>query len=306
MDIFSTTAKSYPELNLEVMRRRMEVQYRVWLLARELDRHGRGCVSIGALRKFMRHHGICTRKTLYRALEGPSTFWRRNRDRLWLTSVRKAAASLEVGLRSEPVLLPLTAFYSMQALRCAFVASFMAGKPKTIAIATMMSLTGRSRRIVQGYLNSQHITKTPNAMSSVRKPTPHLDPGLAEQGYFHTRVGHRTVLVKRMPNTYESDLEQAPRGITRKKQRKPSYSTVPPPPPVEDPTGCSGDGSYDRPGGAPHRRYYREPKGAARALESLSPHETAYTLRKGATDALGFQLWWGYTVLEDRDGIVSW
>ncbi len=298
--------KSYPELNLEVMRRRMEPQYRVWLLARYLDRIGGGYVRTKVLRRFVIEHGLFTRKTLYRALEGPSPLWRRSYSLLYLTSVRHVAAYLEVELRSEPVLLPLTAFESMHALRSAFVASFMAGKPKTIAIATLCRLTGRTRRVVRDYLNSQHITKTPNAMVSARSPSPHLDPGLAAKGYFHTRRHGKYLLVKRMPNTYESDLETAPRGITRKKLRKPSYPTVSPPPAVEDPAGCSGEDLRDPLGGAPHRCYYREPKAASRALQALSPRETIYTLSEGETDALGFQLWRGYTVLEPGGGVESW
>ena len=298
--------KSYPELNLEVIRRRMEPQYRLWLLARYLDPGGRGCVGLKRLRRFVIEHELFTGKTFTRATNHSSPLWRRSGDMLWLESVRKVAAYLEVELRSEPVLLPLTAFESMHALRSAFVASFMAGKPTTIAIATLCRLTGRTRRVVRDYLNSQHIIKTPNAMVSARSPSPHLDPGLAAKGYFHTRRHGKYCLVKRMPNTYESELETAPRGITRKKLRKPSYPTVSPPPPVEEPAGCSGEDLRDPLGGAPHRCYYREPKAASRALQALSPRETIYTLSEGETDALGFQLWRGYTVLEPGGGVESW
>jgi len=288
------------------MRRRLEPQLRLWLVARHLDRRGRGYVLVKVLRRFLVHHGVCTAKTVHRSLGVPTIFWRRYRDRLYLTSVRKVAGALEVELRSNPVLLPLATFASMQEFRRVLVASYFAGKPRTIAIDTLATLTGRTRRSVIRYLKSSHVTKTPNAMSSVRRPSRHLDPALADQGYFHTRVNGHYRLVKRMPNTYESDLETTPRGITRKSEAKSSYSTVGSPRPTETRASCSGGDSSSHPGGALDRRYFREPRRAVRALQSLSPQETIYVESQGCHDSLGFQLWRGYTVAERGGPILSW
>lgn len=305
MDSWSATIKSYPDLSLVVMRRRLEGPYRLWLVGRHLDREGTGRVLIKRLRAFVVQHHICTRRTLFRELTRPSLFWRKHRAWIYLVGVLKVSDHLDVRLRSQPVMLPIASFTSMRELRSAFVGSYLSGKPRTIAIETLAALTGRTRRTIIRYLQSSHVTKTRNAMSSVRRPQRHLDRGLADQGYFHTRFHGTYRLVKRMPNTYETDLETAPRGITRKQTETSSLSTEKAPPPAEDPESSLGGGASSDPRGAPRRLYYSRQKPANRALQSLSPHETVYTLSSGHVDALGFQLWRGWTILESGGPIVS-
>lgn len=298
MGTWSITVKSYPEMSLEVMRRRLESQYKVWLVGRHLDRRGQGYVGLRVLRKFVSDHHLCTRKTLRRALAGPSIFWRSYRGGLYLAAVNKVADALEVELRECPVLLPLAAFASMHDLRSAFVASYFAGKPRTIAIDTLAELTGRTRRSVSRYLRSGHITKTANFMRSVREPGPTLDPALAGQGYFRANVRAQTVLVKRMPNTYASDLETAPRGITRKQRSRPSSYTATSPPTGETPPVPPAGSAVEAPRGAPRRRYFRKPQGAHRALLSASPLEPVYLEARYSPKRPPGQFWEGYTVLE--------
>lgn len=305
MSVFSITIKSYPKLNLAVMRWRRELQYRFWLLARHLDPKGSSRIPIKRLRAFVIKHNICTRKTLFRALNRPSIFWVKYGGWLKLRGVLKVADALDVEFQSEPVMLPLADFSSMRKLRDAFVASYLTGKPREIAHDTLAVLTGRSRRAVIRYTQSSHIKRKPNAMSSVRRPSRHLHPDLAKEGYFHTRVDGRYRLVKRMPNTYETDLETAPRGITRKQTRRTSLSTEETPPPGDEPRSSPGGGASSGPGGSPRRLYYRKQRAANRALQSLSPGETVYTLCPGRTDALGFQLWRGYSTYERGGPIVS-
>ena len=306
MGAFSFTIKSYVEISLAVMRRRLEDQYRVWLLARHLDPKGSSRVQIKRLREFVLRHRICTHKTLQRALRDPSIFWIKYGGWVQLIGVLKVADVLGVELRSQPVMLPLSAFSSMFHLRAVFVASYLSGKPRTIAIDTLSKLTGRSRSAIIRYLKSPHVVKIPNAMSSVRRPSRHLDPDLARQGYFHTRVNGRWRLVKRMPNTYETDLETAPRGMTVKQRRRSSLSTEEAPSPGEATHGSPEEGASCDPRGIARRRYYQKQRAAHRALQSLSPDETVYTLCPGRHDDLGFQLWRGWTILERGGPVKSW
>ena len=305
MGLWSVTIKSYPDLSLAVMRRRLEPQYRFWLLARHLDPKGSSRIPIKRLRTFLVQHHLCDRKTLFRALNQPSIFWVKYGRWLKLRGVLKIADALDVELRSQPVMLPLACFCSLRELRAAFVASYFAGKPRTIAIDTLAILTGRTRRSIIRYLDSSHVKRTRNAMSSVRRPSRHLHPDLAKEGYFHTKVDGRYRLVKRMPNTYETDLETAPRGITRKQTRRTSLSTEETPPPGDEPRSSPEGGASSGPGGSPRRLYYRKQRAANRALQSLSPGETVYTLCPGRQDALGFQLWRGYSTYERGGPIVS-
>lgn len=297
----SLTIKSYPDLSLAVMRRRLDSQYRVWLLARHLDSFGRGRVLLKELRRFAVATGLFNRQSFYRFATARCLFWHRYHQWMYITGVKKLALALDVEFQSPPVLLPLACFSSMHDFRAVLVASYFADKPRTIAIDTLAALTGRTRRVVSRYLDSSHVRKTPNAMLSERRPSQPLVPELRDQGYFHTMVGGRHRVAKRMPNTYESDLETAPRGMTREKRGRPSSVTGRHPPGGEGPLPSSPEKDLSDPGGAPCRRYFCQPKGVNRALQSLSPHETIYTLCPGQTDGLGFQLWQGWTAVEAGD-----
>ncbi|MCK4299406.1 MAG: hypothetical protein KAX80_07730 [Planctomycetes bacterium] len=272
----SGLVKSYPEISLEAMRRRLEPQYRVWLLARHLDRPGRGGVLIQSLRELVSDHSLYSVRVLERAIAKPSVFYERGPGHVWLHSLHKVAEALDVDLRDRPTWIPLADFASMFRLRQALVASYFAHKPRTVAIDTLAMLTGRSRRTVSRYLESEHIVKTPNVMSSRRDPHTDLTPEMAQEGYFHSRVAGKTVLVKRMPNTYTTDLEPAAYGQVKQQRLSP----------------------LSHPTGELRRRYYSHPKGAARALQALSPHETVFLLSGNCFDDLGFQLWRGFYCLD--------
>ena len=302
----SMTLKTYPELSLAVMRRRLEPAYRVWLLARHIDGPGRGAIAVRDLYSFVALHGLFGRRTLARTLKHPSPLWHVEGSQLYLTGVLKLAEFLGVKLRHPPVRIPLADFGSTETLRAAFVASFMAGKPRTIAIDTLAALTGRSRRTIVRYLHSPHITKSPNVMRSVRRPSADLDPSLADQGYYRGRVNGRPCLVKRMPNTYETDLETAPRGMARKERQRPSCLSAEGPSDGEESGSSPTEGNSSPYPGAPRRLYYCDAKRASRALQSLSPQETIYVECTGRQAASGARLWRGYTLLERGGPIVSW
>ena len=291
MGLWAIKIKTYPELNLAVMRRRLEDQYRFWLLARHLGRQGGHHIPIKRLRTFVTDHILCSRKTLFRALDRPSIFWIKYGRTLKLRGVLKIADDLDVEFRSLPVMLPLTCFFSLQDLRGAFVASYLSGKPRTIAIETLAMLTGRSRRSLIRYLQSSHIKKTLNVMTCRRDPILDLTPEMAKEGYFHGRVAGKTVLLKRMPNTYETDLETAPRGITRWQKRRPSLSTGKEPPRGEEAPASPGGNTCSGSEESPRRLYYQKQRAADRALRTLSPGETIYTFLPGCKDDHGSQLW---------------
>jgi len=181
--------KSYPEISLEVMNRRLEGQYRLWLLARHLDDRGTGWVTLWQLRRFIRNKGLFTMKTVERALANDSVFWVRDGRRIYITGILKVADALDVTLRDRPTWLPIEDFASMLTLRQAFVASYFAHMPKTIAIATLAALTGRTRRAVSRYLSSRHIIKAKNAMLSVRNPANDLTPSRQPRVTFTPRLG---------------------------------------------------------------------------------------------------------------------
>jgi len=298
MGTWSIELKTFPELNLEVMRRRLESPYRVWLIARHIDRRGSSRVTTKQIRSFVARHGLWTRKTLYRVLKRPSPFWERYGNILKLRGVLTVAADFDVQLVSRPVLLPAAAFASMHDTRVAFVASYFAERSRTISIATLADLTGRCPRSLIRYLDSPHVVKEANFMRSAREPGSSLDPELAGQGYFRANIHGHIELVKRMPNTYQSTLETAPRGITRKQRRRTSLSSATAPPTGESALPSPSGSAVEAPGGSPRRRYFRKPGAANRALQCASPLEPVYLEAQHSPDRPRGQFWEGYTVLE--------
>lgn len=272
MDDNVCVVKSYPELNLKVMQLRKEAQYRLWLLCRHLDRPGRGCVTIKYLRHFVKQQRLFSLRVLERALAKPSVFYDIACGYVDLVSLHKVARALDVELRDRPTWIPLAAFTSMFRLRQAFMASTFAHKPRTVAHDTLVMLTGRSRRTVSRYLASDLIVKTPNVMICRRDPTLDLTPEMAQEGYFHGRVAGKTVLLKRMPNTYETTLEPAAFGQVKQQRLSP----------LSNPTG------------EPRRRYFSNPKGASRALQALQPYQPLYFRCGAHFDDMGSQLWRGF------------
>jgi len=276
MDNNACVVKACSEISLEAMRRRLESQYRLWLLCRYLDRPGRGAVRIRRLRQFVSQHRLFSLRTLEHALAQPSVFYETASGYVDLVSLLKVAAALDVELRDRPTWIPLQAFTSMLKLRQAFMASRYAHEPRTESIDFLTKETGRSRRTVSRYLKSEHIVKTPNVMITQRDPSLDLTPEMAQEGYFHSRVAGKTVLVKRMPNTYTTDLEPAAFGQVKQQRLSP----------------------LSHPTGELRRRYFSHPKGAARALQALSPHESVFLLSGNCFDDLGNQLWRGFYCLD--------
>lgn len=276
------SVKSYPEISLEAMKRRQEPQYRVWLLARHLDKRGAGWCELGDLRSFIGAHGLFTIRTLRRALSPPNPYFHKVGSRVYLASAQKIARSLEVTLRMHPVWIPLADLGSLATLRSVLVASLFAQSPRTIAQETLASLSGRCSRTVRRYLDSHHVHSTQNAMLSRRSPSYRLDPQLAKDGFFHTIVDGDRCLLRRLPNTYQSDLQIAAFGIVKYKR----------------PNTCSPTRRDLA------RRYFDKAKAAFRAMQSQSPHSTVYLLSPGHRVRSKHRLWLGYTRVPGLEGAL--
>ncbi len=275
MHTYPGHVKSYPEIAEAAMHDRLDLLYRIWILVRYLDPIGRGRVAIKDLRHFVKHQHLFSLRTLERAIAKDCIFYHRFQGYLETHSFRKVAAALGVEVRLRPVWIPLDDFSSIGKLRAALLASRFAHKPQTVAHATLAKETGRSTRTVGRYTNSEHIAKTPNVMQSDRDPNTVLTPEEHQEGWFHTRRAGKTVLAKRMPNTYQTDLEPAAYGQVKQQRLSP----------------------LSAPMGGFRRRYFHHSKGARRALQALSPGETVYLRSGNCFDDFRNQIWRGFWCL---------
>ena len=283
----SAEVKSYPGLNLAALNYRHEGPYRLWLLARHLDREGSGRVSARELRRFVRDNLGVTRQTLIRWFKaGDDLFWyQRDEERLHLRSLFFVADFYGVRLQPQPVRLSLDTFANLSNFRAALVGSFFAKRPKTISQATLANLTGKTARTVRRYLERiEGLQKQHNAMISERAPSCAEDPDYKSRGYFLGSVGGKQVLLKYLPATYYAPGELCAFGMVKKHRKVTSLSTA---------------------GGAmPERCFYGNPKAASRRLNGLQEGETIFILHKKPLQPSGCRLWRGFTQV--NGGLALW
>lgn len=154
----------HPSLAIAMLRHNLVTSGRIWLLLRHLDTDGRGWFPFTAVH----HHlttkdaplRICGKRQLRNLLrEGDGRFWERRNGRLWLRSLAKVAAALQVGkLNGRPVAMPVAILTKpIGTVRAHFYASFHSGRqPETaaanpIARDTIAAITSISPRIQRRY-----------------------------------------------------------------------------------------------------------------------------------------------------------
>jgi hypothetical protein len=143
-------------------------------------------------------------------------------------------------------------------------------KERTIANGTLARLTGRTRQTMIRWHKRVGTRSHENMMLSERKITDTVDPELSERGYRRILVKGEWRLAKQMPNTYQSDIPIAPRGMTK--------NAMP----------CSYTERADM------RRYFIRPKAFSRAIGRLAEGETVYG-QTGKQSDHGVALWQGWT-----------
>jgi hypothetical protein len=159
----------YPSLALGMLKAGQEAAGRLWLLLRYLDREGRGCLRIDSIKQYLSQKSsnlrLCGKRQLRNLLRaGQGVFWQRDKTRVWLRSLPRAAARLGVAkLRGRPVALPVSVLLGgIGGVRAHFYASFHSGRDRgeaqpgsPIARATLETVTGvpgRSQRAYEAQL----------------------------------------------------------------------------------------------------------------------------------------------------------
>lgn len=273
--------KTYVELNIEALRRRMERPLMAWGLSRSLSK---GCpyVTIKRLTRFVETQGLCHRQTIWRAVrDGMGTLFRAKvRGRLYFRGAREVAEIWGVDLTQHPVFLAIDKLSSLKRIRQGLVASFCTNRDRTISAAKLGELVARTPRWARAYLTQPDIEKQPNIMISEQAAPPFgqaIHPDLACRGYHRTRVNGQWRLARYLPNTYRADFGTAPYGI------------------VGYPTASSSLTRGKRPKGALRRVFYHRPKAQPKAVNRLQDGQTVFLAQGNTKDFWGARIWHGWT-----------
>lgn len=159
--------KLYPDIALGLLREEQVAAGRIWLLLHHIDRPGRGWVAADQARAQLTKKDAVLRVCGWRQLRkllarGDGLFWERTKDRLWLRSAARVAATLGIyQLIGQPVALPVHVLLQpIGTVRAHFYASFHSsriGQPsrppvtRPIARATLRQLSRVSRRTQRAY-----------------------------------------------------------------------------------------------------------------------------------------------------------
>ncbi len=234
----TSTIKLHPDIALGILRQDQSSAGRLWLLFRHIDHEGRGWITVNKAREHLTGKQselrVCGWRQLRNLLsQGESIFWHRYQDRIWLRSVAKVAAALNVHqLKGAPVEIPLaTLTQGIGLVRAHFYASFHSGrlvksrsgaqKSMPIARKTIKKICRISRRTQRSYEKLSRVRRQENfAIGLQNKPINEQETAWRQgQAYFHLidrkgKLGNpgNAYLAWQLPNTYFGPHAQQPRG----------------------------------------------------------------------------------------------
>ena len=163
--------KLYPSLALAMLRQGHVAAGRIWLLLRHLDEKGQGWIDLEQARQQLSNKGAPLRLCGWRQLrnllaQGEGIFWQRDKERLWLRSTSKVAATLHVKrFGGKAVTLPITILTEkIGVVRAHFYASFHSGRDgaRPIARQTLQQLGGICPHTQRDYEKRAHVKTQPN------------------------------------------------------------------------------------------------------------------------------------------------
>ena len=237
-----TRYKVYSALAAACYRAGCDRQYRLWAIARKLDPHGSGQITLTALQQELNKLRVSGRspRNVRRLLRGgEGVFWRILQDGdgdpvIRLCSLENTARAVGCAHVGRAVYLAGTMLASLQVFRAAAVRASIEARtgpglnnPKSRAtIERMTGIKRRQQQRYEGALGGRFKTQRNLAPVDPSRGIPlvqhqegkyTLDPR-----YRVTHVEGVAVLVKQIPNSYRvnrATVQLAPRGRTRKTNR---------------------------------------------------------------------------------------
>lgn len=239
------TVKVYPDIALGMLRQGEAAPGRIWLLLRYLDQEGRGWLRIDIVKDKLTSKTsklrICGWRQLRKLLNGgEGIFWARDNDRIWLRSVARVAAALEVErLTGKPVATAVAGLLQgMGDARAHLYASFHSGRVKEsapgpggmpVARATLERVTGVCRRSQRAYEQRAGIEVQHNFAIGELDSLAEAQQRAWQQGYalfklkdYRGQQGRKgdDYLAWQIPNSYSGCQRQLPKGRQRRINRE--------------------------------------------------------------------------------------
>lgn len=239
------TVKVYPDIALGMLRQGEAASGRIWLLLRYLDQEGRGWLRIDIAKHKLTTKTsqlrVCGWRQLRKLLNrGEGIFWTRDNDRIWLRSVAKVAAALEVErLTGKPVATPVAGLLQgIGDVRAHLYASFHSGRVKEsapgpggmpVARATLERVTNASRRSQLAYEQRAGIKVQHNFAVGERDSLAQAQQRAWQRGHalfklkdYHGQHGRKgdDYLAWQIPNSYSGCHRQLPKGRQRRINRE--------------------------------------------------------------------------------------
>lgn len=220
-----TGIRLFPDLALGMLRQGQVANGRLWLLLRHLDETGQGWVETAAARQHLTEKTsplyVCGWRNVRGVLgQGEGIFWQVENGRIWLCSVAKVAAALQIHrLQKQPVLLPISILtQTIGAVRAHFYASFHSSHTqKPITRATLTKISQVSPRTQRRYDTQTKVTKRPNFAIGAKTTAENVQNRAWQHGQavfqladHHGKHGAAgaTYVAWQLPNSYSGPHEQ--------------------------------------------------------------------------------------------------
>lgn len=292
--------KLHADIATGMLRQSLAAPGRIWLLLRHLDAAGQGWLDVADVRTHLSSKGSALRVCGWRQLrnlmrQGEGIFWQRQRDRLWLRSVAKTAAALNVWrLTGAPVAIPISVLtQSIGVVRAHLYASFHSGRavgghakgksPKPIARQSLRAICHISRRTQRIYERTAKVQKQQNYAVGPQLHHPQAQElawthgpaafQLTDHAGKHGLPG-RKYLAWQLPNNYFGPHDQKPRGRQKRINHQLSVLFT---------QGMTGNGKAMIEGNAHYhpKRFFGSGHTAAKAYNRSASHALYWHTPKG-------------------------
>ncbi|MCB8944918.1 MAG: hypothetical protein H6658_14305 [Ardenticatenaceae bacterium] len=234
------TLTLHPSLALAMLRLGQVAAGRLWLLLRYVDEWGRGWVDVEQARAMFCDKQSALRICGWRQLRklmaaGEGIFWQRERNRLWLRSVGKVGAALQIGrLEGKPIALPVSILTAtMGTVRAHFYASFHSGRdgkrgegPRSpIARQTLQKLGGICPHTQREYEKRAQVKKQRNFAIGPKAASAQAENVAWQQGSacfeltdYQGQLGKpgMSYLAWQLPNSYDGPHRQQSCGLQKR------------------------------------------------------------------------------------------
>lgn len=253
--------KVYPDLALAALRGRRSRELRLWSVLRALDPQGRAYFTVSELQRRVARvdvKGLSPSSVRRLLRSGEGIFWeiheRSDGQRIvLLRGLENVCRSFGVTRLGRPVYVPRSLYRRLRTFRGGVLAAFLTQRmhegewTNPISQEVLAELAGRPVRTVRGWLRA--VASVVESRTNAYVARDEWTGDRVPDGYVDWVSGELVVL-KRLPNSYRTDLAPAPKGMVRK---------------VNQALSPAVDGA----GNSTRRLFWQDPKAGLKAVHGL-------------------------------------